>query len=97
MPTLSLDFTISFDYEVTSNGHPGTAPSLSHPGDPPEPPEFDIGAIEFRNHRFESILGESGEDEFFYLLYSAMEEAVIDHLLETQDEGREPDYPDPPF
>lgn len=37
-----LEVGYEFTYVVESWGHPGTAPSLSHPGDPPEGPEVEI-------------------------------------------------------
>jgi hypothetical protein len=40
----SLD--VEWDYTITSHGSPGTSPSLNYPGDPPEPPEFDLELIE---------------------------------------------------
>jgi hypothetical protein len=40
------DFIAEVDYTVTSRGHPGTLPSLSYPGDPPEGPEYDVNTIE---------------------------------------------------
>lgn len=39
------DFVADIDYDVTSYGHGGVAPSLSYPGDPPEPPEWDYLSI----------------------------------------------------
>jgi hypothetical protein len=39
---LDEEYLVTFDYTVTSKGHPGVAPSLSYPGDPPEPMEFEI-------------------------------------------------------
>lgn len=40
------DVDVSIEFEVTSWGSPGVGPSLSYPGDPPDPPEFDIIKVE---------------------------------------------------
>ena len=37
-----IEIAVDVDLKMTYKGHPGTAPSLSYPGDPPEPPEFDL-------------------------------------------------------
>lgn len=39
---LETNFEVEYDFEITSHGSLGCAPSLSYPGDPPEPCEFDI-------------------------------------------------------
>lgn len=39
------DVDVLVEFTVTSWGSPGTGPSLSHSGDPPEPPEFDITKV----------------------------------------------------
>jgi hypothetical protein len=36
---------VTVDYTVESWGSPGCGPSLSYPGDPPEPPEFGVDKI----------------------------------------------------
>lgn len=36
------DVDVYIEFEVTSWGSLGCGPSLEYPGDPPEPPEFDI-------------------------------------------------------
>lgn len=40
------DVDVYIEFEVTSWGSPSCGPSLTYPGDPPEPPEFDIIRIE---------------------------------------------------
>ena len=44
---MSKTYTVELTFEVkmTSPGHPGRGPSFSSPGDPPEPPEFEIETI----------------------------------------------------
>ena len=39
------DFLAYVEYEVTYKGHPGTRPSMSDPGDPPEGPEWNVTNI----------------------------------------------------
>lgn len=39
------DVDVLIEFEVTSWGSPGCAPSLSYPGDPPEPAEFYITKV----------------------------------------------------
>lgn len=39
---LERDFTIEYDFEITSPSHPGVSPSLNHSGDPPEPAEYEL-------------------------------------------------------
>lgn len=36
------DVEVLIEFEVMSWGRPGVRPSLHHPGDPPEPPEFEV-------------------------------------------------------
>lgn len=40
------DVDVYIEFEITSWGSPGCGPSLTYPGDPPEPPEFDIIKVE---------------------------------------------------
>ena len=40
------DVDVTVEYNVTYWGHPGTGPSFSHPGDPPEGPEWDLVSIQ---------------------------------------------------
>ena len=43
--TLGPDETdISIEFEMTYSGAPMVMPSLNYPGDPPEPPEFELVA-----------------------------------------------------
>lgn len=39
------NFVANVDYRVTHKGRPATQPSLSHPGEPPEAPEWEITGI----------------------------------------------------
>lgn len=39
---LETNFEVEWDFNITAHGNLGCAPSLSYPGDPPEPAEFDI-------------------------------------------------------
>jgi hypothetical protein len=39
---LETNFDVEWVFDITAHGNAGTAPSLSYPGDPPEPCEFDI-------------------------------------------------------
>lgn len=41
-----VEYDVTVTYKVTYWGSPGSGPSFSHPGDPPEGPEFDIESIE---------------------------------------------------
>lgn len=41
------DVECCVDYTVTSSGNSGTAASLSYPGDPPEPPEWELNSITY--------------------------------------------------
>ena len=43
-----FDYNVSYDFKITAHGNHGVAPSLSYPGDPPEPPEFEIEVIDLR-------------------------------------------------
>lgn len=43
--TRTYTLEIEVEVKITSHGHPGTGPSFSGPGDPPEGPEFEIGNI----------------------------------------------------
>lgn len=45
IPFMGEDFIAEVDYTMTYAGHPGTPPSLSYPGDPPEGPEWDTESI----------------------------------------------------
>lgn len=45
---LENNFEVEYDFTITAHGSNGTAPSLTYPGDPPEPAEFDIEIIEIR-------------------------------------------------
>ena len=45
---LDQDMVATVEYRVTSWGHSGTAPSLSYPGDPPEPPEWEVVSLDLR-------------------------------------------------
>lgn len=39
------DVDVLIEFEVHSWGSPAVGPSFNHPGDPPEPAEFDITAV----------------------------------------------------
>lgn len=39
---LENNLEVEWNYDITAHGNNGCAPSLSYPGDPPEPCEFDI-------------------------------------------------------
>lgn len=57
------DFIAEIDYRVTSYGSPAHMGSLSYPGDPGDPPEWEINSIELyrdipltaEEHRFRVI------------------------------------------
>lgn len=42
---LETNFEVEWDFDITAHGNGGVAPSLSYPGDPPEPAEFDISIL----------------------------------------------------
>lgn len=76
--TITIDFEQSYEftYEVTHWGSPASAPSLSYPGDPAEPPEVEIiGAI-----------GEDGETfdwaDFDETEQAKVLEAIFEELAE---------------
>ena len=48
-----LDTIATVEFEITSASHGGALPSLSHPGDPPEGPEFEIGSITLVSDEYE--------------------------------------------
>lgn len=39
------ELDVEWDYDITTHGNGGCAPSLSYPGDPPEPAEYDIEVL----------------------------------------------------
>lgn len=42
---LETNFDVEYDFDITASGSCGTAPSLTYPGDPEEPAEFDIEVL----------------------------------------------------
>ena len=42
------ELIVEYDFKITAHGNPGVAPSLSYPGDPPEPAEFTIEILGLR-------------------------------------------------
>jgi len=42
---LSTDLAAQVEFRITTPSHPGTPPSLSYPGDPPEGCEFEVDSI----------------------------------------------------
>ena len=42
---LETNFDVEYVYDITAHGSSGTAPSLTYPGDPEEPAEFDIEVL----------------------------------------------------
>lgn len=65
-------------------GHPGTAPSLSYPGDPPEPPELEIQGASIVETGVPTDL--TPEEE------AATEADIFSRLGDFEDDG---DYPEP--
>lgn len=39
------EMIVEYDIKITAHGNNGTAPSLSYPGDPPEPCEFEVDVL----------------------------------------------------
>jgi hypothetical protein len=37
-----IQIAVDVELKMTYKGHPTVLPSLNYPGDPPEPPEFDL-------------------------------------------------------
>lgn len=37
-----VEFLAEYEFTITAHGNPGSRPTLEHPGDAPEPAEFDI-------------------------------------------------------
>jgi hypothetical protein len=67
-------FTVYCDVEMTSPGYRGRGPSLSGPGEPPEPPEYEAGdaygvhagkIITFKKNTLEWLIGTSAAEKFF--------------------------------
>lgn len=42
---LETNFDVEYEFDITTHGNGGTAPSMTYPGDPPEPAEFDIEVL----------------------------------------------------
>lgn len=79
------------DYTVTSSGSPGCGPSLTYPGDPPEPPEFEINSITFES---EGIEGKIEWEKLSQADQGRIDEAVYEAIYEHDNE---PDYPEPDY
>lgn len=74
------------EYTVTYWGYPGSGPSFSGPGDPPEPPEFEINKITFEQ---EGQVGEIDWDTIEREYQDLIDEAIYEQLAEGPPE---PDY-----
>lgn len=73
------DVDVLIDFTIESWGSPGTGPSFSHPGDPPEGPEFCITKI---------VRCDSGEDITKVVSDDPMiTDAVVERIYEI-DESR---------
>jgi hypothetical protein len=74
---LENNFDVEWDYDITTHGNLGVAPSLSYPGDPPEPAEFDIEilGIEFPNQHLDVALE----------LPLWLKQVIASHLYERDD------------
>lgn len=74
---LGIDMEVEWDYTITTHGNGGTAPSLTYPGDPPEPAEFDI---EILGLKFPKQAADVHLD-----LPDWLKDALTTHLLERDD------------
>lgn len=70
------DVEVTVDFTVDSWGSPGSAPTLTYPGDPPEPPEFTITKVTRDDTGAEVKL----EDE------SILYDAIFDRISELDNE-----------
>lgn len=77
-----VDVLIEYNW---SGGHPGTPPSLSYPGDPPEPPEIEFTKITMLNSGevVDYDLDKLGEDD---RLIQAIFEKIEDSVRYDYDE-----------
>lgn len=78
------DVDVLVEYVQTSAGYAGCGPSFHHPGDPPEPPEFDITKVTRLDNGDVVVLTAEAMQK--------LEEAVLDKILEAEDDYPEPDY-----
>lgn len=87
----NTDVTATVEYDVTSWGSPGSGPSLSHPGDPPEAPEFEINSIKYQLEDGWALVE---YDDLTELQREKLDEAIY---LDIGERDNEPDYPEPDF
>jgi hypothetical protein len=74
---LETNFEVEWDFNITAHGNGGCAPSLSYPGDPPEPAEFDI-----------TILGIEGPQKYgdaALEIPAWLSDLIATHLYERDD------------
>lgn len=77
------DVDVYIEFEVTNWGSPGCPPSLSYPGDPPDPPEFNIIKVE----RLDTGADITNEVEGLPdKLRQAFEETVFDRVCDINDD-----------
>lgn len=75
------ELDVCIDYTVTFAGSPGSGPSLSHPGDPPEPPEFEINSISFER---EGVTGEIEWEQLSKADQERIDEAIYEAIYDRQ-------------
>lgn len=74
---LEANFEVEWDYDITAHGSGGCAPSLSYPGDPPEPCEFDITIL--------GIEGQKKHGDEPLELPAWLSDLIATHLYERDD------------
>ena len=81
--TLSTDLAAQVEFRITTPFYPGTPPSLSYPGDPPEGCEFEVDSITL-HHDLPGRLSEPLDLPGW--LYTAIEESpkLIDAISDYE-------------
>lgn len=80
-----VDYLVEYRWQ---GGSPGCGPSLSYPGDPPEPPDVE----------FVKLTIEGGDDDGKEIeLTEALETKLYELILERIDDAERDDYPEPDY
>jgi hypothetical protein len=92
---LENNIDVEWGFNITTHGNLGVAPSLSYPGDPPEPAEYDIEVlgIEFPKQAADVTLELPTwlKDLIATHLY---ERDDINEIVQRADQDRDGDYED---
>lgn len=73
---LETNFDVEYDYDITTHGSNGTAPSMTYPGDPDEPAEFDLEVLS---------IALSTKPDVELELPAWLKDVITAHLYERQD------------